>query len=59
MYEDRFGRAFIIRAAGRSAEEILGLLRRRINLDPVNEMFEVYFELREITEYRVRALVDP
>ena len=57
-YEERFGRAFIIRAAGRNAEQILQALRRRINLDPVIELVEVVEELHDITEGRLRELVD-
>jgi 2-oxo-4-hydroxy-4-carboxy-5-ureidoimidazoline decarboxylase len=57
-YEEKFGRAFIIRAAGRNAEQILQALRRRINLDPVIELVEVVEELHDITEGRLRELVD-
>ena len=57
-YEERFGRAFIIAAAGRSAEDILRLLRVRLNLDPVNELIEEIEELHQITEHRLRSLVE-
>ena len=57
-YEERFGHAFIIAAAGRSAEEILRVLRVRIKLDPGNELVEEIEELHAITEHRLRALVE-
>jgi 2-oxo-4-hydroxy-4-carboxy-5-ureidoimidazoline decarboxylase len=56
-YEERFGHVFLIRAAGRSPEEMLGELRRRLDADPEAEQAEVTEQLAQITELRVRGLV--
>lgn len=55
-YEQRFGRVFLIRAAGRSRAEILAELQRRLELDDETEAFVVGSELREITLLRIRQL---
>jgi len=52
-YEARFGRVFLIRAAGRSREEILGELERRLGLDPEEEIGIVGRELRDIALLRI------
>ncbi len=58
QYEDRFGHVFLIRASGRSAEEILAELRRRIANDPVTEVrTEIKRELGEIAMLRLERLV--
>ncbi|WP_296666786.1 2-oxo-4-hydroxy-4-carboxy-5-ureidoimidazoline decarboxylase [Demequina sp.] len=54
-YEDRFGRVFLIRAAGRSREEIVAELERRLGNDPVVELSEVADQLRGIALLRLRA----
>ncbi len=54
-YEERFGHVFIIRAAGRSREEIVGELERRLENDPVVERAEVADQLRGIALIRLRA----
>ncbi len=56
-YERRFGRVFLIRAAGRSAEEILAELRRRLANAPSKEVGEVVRELGEIAVLRLGQLV--
>ena len=56
-YEERFDHVFLIRAAGRSPEEMLAELRRRLANDPDAERAEVVEQLAQITELRVRALV--
>jgi urate oxidase len=56
-YEERFGRVFLIRAAGRDAEEILGELDRRLHNDDATERAETVDNLREIALLRLeRAL---
>jgi OHCU decarboxylase len=45
-YEQRFGRVFLIRAAGRSSEEILAALETRLANDPDTEDRIVTDELR-------------
>lgn len=53
-YEQRFGRVFLIRAKGRSAEEILAELIRRLALDAQTERQEALGQLREITLLRLQ-----
>ena len=56
-YEDRFGRVFLIRAAGRSAPEILAELRRRLDNDQETESVEVAQQLREIALLRLEGIL--
>ena len=55
-YEMKFGRVFLIRAAGRTRQEILGELNRRLELDPDVEMTVVGSELRDIAMLRIPQL---
>ncbi|KRE20969.1 2-oxo-4-hydroxy-4-carboxy-5-ureidoimidazoline decarboxylase [Agromyces sp. Soil535] len=55
-YEERFGRVFLIRAAGRSRAEILAELTRRLELDDASELVVVGEQLREITLLRLERL---
>lgn len=55
-YEDRFSRVFLIRAAGRSSEEILAELRRRLANDPADELAEAGEQLRAIALLRLAAV---
>lgn len=57
-YEERFDHVFLIRAAGRSPEEMLAELRRRLANDEEPERAEVTEQLAQITELRVRGMVD-
>lgn len=52
-YEARFGRVFLIRAAGRSRAEILAELTRRLGLDDETESNNVGEQLREIALLRL------
>src|SRR3712207_9533088 len=56
-YEERFDHVFLIRAAGRSPEDVLAELRRRLDNDEEAERAEVTGQLAEITALRVRELV--
>lgn len=56
-YEERFGRVFLIRAAGRTGEEILDQLQRRLTNDEDTELEETTRQLREIALLRLRGLV--
>ncbi|WP_416404695.1 2-oxo-4-hydroxy-4-carboxy-5-ureidoimidazoline decarboxylase [Arthrobacter sp. LFS091] len=56
-YEEKFGRVFLIRAAGRSAEEILATLQERITHTPEEEDTIVAGQLREIALLRLSGLV--
>jgi 2-oxo-4-hydroxy-4-carboxy-5-ureidoimidazoline decarboxylase len=54
QYEARFQHIFLIRAAGRDAEEILACLRRRLNNTDEQEQLATTEQLREITLLRLR-----
>jgi 2-oxo-4-hydroxy-4-carboxy-5-ureidoimidazoline decarboxylase len=56
-YEERFDQVFLIRAAGRSAEEMLAELHRRLANSPEDEQAEVTEQLAQITALRVKAIV--
>jgi 2-oxo-4-hydroxy-4-carboxy-5-ureidoimidazoline decarboxylase len=56
-YEERFGHVFLVRAAGRTPEEMLAELRRRLGNDETTERAEVTEQLAQITALRVRGLV--
>jgi 2-oxo-4-hydroxy-4-carboxy-5-ureidoimidazoline decarboxylase len=55
-YEKRFGRVFLIRAAGRSRAEIVDTLERRLKLDDETELAIVGDELRDIALLRLEKL---
>ena len=54
-YEERFDRVFLIRAAGRDAEEILGELDRRLQNDDATERAETVDNLRQIALLRLET----
>jgi len=54
-YEQRFGRVFVIRAEGRSPEEIAGERERRLENDDIAELAEVANQLRGLALLRLRA----
>ncbi len=53
-YEERFGRIFIVCAAGRSAPEILALLELRMANDAAHELNEAAEQQRQITQLRLK-----
>ncbi|MDN4481172.1 2-oxo-4-hydroxy-4-carboxy-5-ureidoimidazoline decarboxylase [Demequina muriae] len=55
-YEARFGRVFLIRAAGRDRREILEELDRRLMNDPGVETDEVAEQLRQIAALRLKQV---
>ncbi len=57
-YEQRFGRVFLIRAAGRSAEEMLTALEERLGNDDDTERDVVRRELAGIVRLRLLKVVD-
>ena len=59
LYEQRFGRVFLIRAAGRSRLEILAELTRRLSLDESEELAIVGEQLRDIAILRLEKLFPP
>ncbi len=58
-YERRFGRVFLIRAAGRSSTEILAKLRTRLGHDPDTEAQVVADQLLQIAALRLARVVRP
>jgi 2-oxo-4-hydroxy-4-carboxy-5-ureidoimidazoline decarboxylase len=57
-YEERFGRIYLVAAAGRSGEELLGLLEERLGNDPDTELDVVRRELARITRLRLSDLLE-
>jgi 2-oxo-4-hydroxy-4-carboxy-5-ureidoimidazoline decarboxylase len=57
-YEARFGHVFLIAAAGKSADEILAALRRRMDNDPVTEARVAAGEHRKIARMRLERMLD-
>ena len=58
-YEERFGRIYLVAAAGRSADELLSLLRERLRNDPVTELEVVRGELARISRIRLSNELRP
>jgi 2-oxo-4-hydroxy-4-carboxy-5-ureidoimidazoline decarboxylase len=56
-YEEKFGRVFLIRAAGRTAPEILQALNDRLANSPAEEDTIVARQLREIAVLRLEGLI--
>jgi len=57
-YEDRFGYIFIVCATGKTSEEMLALLRRRLQNDPETELRIAAEEQRRITHLRLKKLLE-
>lgn len=56
-YEERFGFTYIVRAAGRTGEEMLALARERLENDPETEREIAARQQREITRLRLRRML--
>lgn len=56
-YEQRFDRVFLIRAAGRTPQEMLAQLQRRLQHDDDTELEEVREQLRQITRLRLEGVL--
>ena len=56
-YEERFGYIFIVCASGKSAAQMLALLRERIDNDPAQEIFIAAGEQAKITALRLEKLL--
>ena len=56
-YEARFGRVFLIRAKGRSGEEILQALHARLENSDAQEIRAALEQLREITLLRLEGVI--
>ena len=53
-YEQRFNRIFIVCATGKSAPEILEILRRRLRNEQTTELHEAAEQQRLITHLRLK-----
>jgi 2-oxo-4-hydroxy-4-carboxy-5-ureidoimidazoline decarboxylase len=53
-YERRFNRIFIVCATGKSAQEILEILRSRLDNDSDTELHEAAEQQRQITQIRLK-----
>lgn len=58
-YEERFGRIYLVRAAGRTGPELLDLLEQRLAHDPATELSVTRSQLAEIALLRLEGLVHP
>jgi 2-oxo-4-hydroxy-4-carboxy-5-ureidoimidazoline decarboxylase len=56
-YEERFGRIYLVRAAGRTAAELLALLELRLAHDPATERLVTRQQLAEIALLRLEGLL--
>ncbi len=56
-YENRFGYIFIVCATGKSSDEMLALLKERINNDPDTELRIAAEEQRRITQLRLKKFL--
>jgi 2-oxo-4-hydroxy-4-carboxy-5-ureidoimidazoline decarboxylase len=54
LYEEKFGRIFIVCASGRSAAEILGILERRMENSAELELKQAAEQQGQITQLRLR-----
>ena len=54
LYEERFGFTYIVCATGKSAEEMLAILEKRLNSDRESELREAAEQQRQITQIRLR-----
>lgn len=53
LYEKRFGFPYIVCATGKSAEEMLAILNRRLSNDRATELKEAAEQQRQITQIRL------
>ena len=53
-YEELFGFTYIVCATSKSAEEMLGILKRRLSSDRQTELREAAEQQRQITQIRLR-----
>lgn len=58
LYEEKFGRIFIVCASGKSSEDILAILQLRMNNDPVTELHASAEQQREITQLRLQRWLE-
>lgn len=58
LYEEKFGYIFIVCATGKSAEEMLGLLKSRLSNSPNEEIQIAADEQNMITKLRLEKLLE-
>jgi 2-oxo-4-hydroxy-4-carboxy-5-ureidoimidazoline decarboxylase len=58
-YEAKFGRIYLVCATGKSGEELLAILRSRLENDPETEVNISAFEQEKITRLRLEKLLSP
>ena len=57
VYQDRFGYVFIVCASGKTASEMLAILKGRLTNDPDTELRVAADEQRKITRLRLERLL--
>jgi len=57
-YEAKFDRVYLVRAAGRSADDILALLQERLGNTPEQELAVIDQQLREIAALRLAGAIE-
>jgi 2-oxo-4-hydroxy-4-carboxy-5-ureidoimidazoline decarboxylase len=57
-YEQKFGRIFIVCAAGKSSMEILNILEKRMKNDAATELCEAAEQQRQITQLRLHRWLE-
>jgi 2-oxo-4-hydroxy-4-carboxy-5-ureidoimidazoline decarboxylase len=57
-YEERFGHVYLVCATGRTAQELLDVLRARLGNDPATERAVALAELAAINRLRIARLVE-
>jgi OHCU decarboxylase len=58
VYEERFGHIFIVCDTGKTGDEMLALLDRRMRNNPDDELREAAEQQRQITRLRLAKLID-
>jgi 2-oxo-4-hydroxy-4-carboxy-5-ureidoimidazoline decarboxylase len=58
LYEEKFGYIFIVCATGKSADEMLGLLKSRLSNSPNEEIQVAADEQNMITKLRLEKLLE-
>ncbi|HSU28119.1 MAG TPA: 2-oxo-4-hydroxy-4-carboxy-5-ureidoimidazoline decarboxylase [Chitinophagaceae bacterium] len=58
LYEEKFGYIFIVCATGKSAEEMLAILKSRLPNDPEKEILFAADEQNKITRLRLEKLIE-
>jgi len=53
LYEGRFGFTYVVCATGKTADEMLGILRRRVNSNRESELREAAEQQRQIMQIRL------